>query len=74
MLITLDVDFANPFRFPPEDTEGIIVICLRRPVLPAIQAVLVGILPQLRRQSLKGTRWIAEPGRIRVHDPDQEET
>ncbi len=25
-LITLDLDFANPFRFPPEPTEGIVVV------------------------------------------------
>ena len=25
-LITLDLDFANPLRFPPGDTEGIIVV------------------------------------------------
>ena len=25
-LITLDMDFANPFRFPPEPMEGIIVV------------------------------------------------
>jgi predicted nuclease of predicted toxin-antitoxin system len=74
VLITLDLDFTNPFRFPPDDTEGIIVIRLRRPVLPAIQATLVSVLPQLKTQPLKGMLWIVEPGRIRVHDPHDEET
>ena len=52
-LITLDLDFSNPFRFPPEDTEGIIVVRPPRAVLPAIRATLLSILPQLRSQSLK---------------------
>lgn len=68
-LVTLDLDFSNPFRFPPADTEGIIVVRPPRPVLPAIRATLLSILPQLKTQTLKGALWIVEPGRIRVHDP-----
>lgn len=25
-LVTLDLDFSNPFRFPPEATAGIVVL------------------------------------------------
>ncbi len=61
MKIKLDENFdrrlapllENPFRFPPEDTEGIIVVRPPRAVLPAIRATLLSILPQLRSQSLK---------------------
>jgi predicted nuclease of predicted toxin-antitoxin system len=70
-LITLDLDFSNPVRFPPAGMEGIIVVRLRRPVLPVIQATLMSVLPQLKTQPLKGTLWIVEPGRIRVHEPQQ---
>ena len=68
-LITLDLDSSNPFRFPPADTKGIIVVRPPRPVLPAIRATLLSILPQLQTQTIKGCLWIVEPGRIRVHDP-----
>jgi predicted nuclease of predicted toxin-antitoxin system len=71
-LITLDLDFASPFRFPPFDTEGIIVVRPPRPILPAIQATLVSVLPQLKVRLLKGKLWIVEPGRIRVYDPHEE--
>ena len=71
VLITLDLDFSNPFRFPPADTEGIIVVRPSRPVLPAIRATLNSVLPRLKTQSLKGTLWIVEPGRIRVYDPNE---
>ena len=36
-LITLDLDFSNPFRFLPADTEGIIVVRPPRPVFSAIR-------------------------------------
>ncbi len=71
-LITLDLDFANPFRFPPETLEGIVVIRPRRPTLPAIRATLVSVLGELKSGSLKGMLWIVEPGRIRVHDAIRE--
>jgi predicted nuclease of predicted toxin-antitoxin system len=54
VLITLDLDFSNPFRFPPDDTEGIIVVRPPRPILPAIRSILVNVLPQLKTQPLKG--------------------
>ena len=69
-LITMDLDFANPFRFPPATTEGIIVVRPPRPVLPAIRATVASMLPYLKSQSVKGHLWIVEPARIRVHDPD----
>jgi predicted nuclease of predicted toxin-antitoxin system len=72
VLITLDLDFSNPFRFPPDETEGIVVVRPPRPVLSAVRATLVSVLPQLKSQPLKGMLWIVEPGRIRVFDPRRE--
>jgi predicted nuclease of predicted toxin-antitoxin system len=43
VLITLDLDFSDPFRLPPDDTEGIIVVRPPRPILPAIRATLVSV-------------------------------
>jgi predicted nuclease of predicted toxin-antitoxin system len=67
-LITLDMDFANPFRFPPEPLEGIVVVSPPRQILPAIRATLVSVLGELKTRPLKGMLWIVEPGRIRVYD------
>ena len=61
-LITLDLDFASPFRFPPDGTEGIIVIRPPRPVLPAIRATLESVLAELTSKRLTGVLWIVEPG------------
>ena len=71
-LISLDLDFSNPIRFPPGTTEGIIVLRPNRPVLPSIRATLKSVLPELKSRSLKGKLWIAEPGRIRVYNPTVE--
>jgi len=70
VLITLDTDFSNPFRFPPEPTEGIVVVRPPRPVLPLIRSTLMSALPELKSGSLKGRLWIVEPGRVRVYDPE----
>jgi hypothetical protein len=70
-LMTLDLDFSNPFRFPPADTEGIIVVRPPRPGLPAIRATLISIFPRLKATPPKGLLWIVEPGRIRVFDPNE---
>jgi predicted nuclease of predicted toxin-antitoxin system len=72
ILVTLDLDFSNPFRFPPATTEGIIVIRPPRPTLPRIHATLAAALPSLLRQPLQGKLWIVEPGRIRVYDPEED--
>ena len=69
VLVTLDLDFSSPIRFPPAETAGIVVVRPRRPVLPLIRATLAAAIPGLTSHSLEGRLWIVEPGRIRVYDP-----
>jgi predicted nuclease of predicted toxin-antitoxin system len=71
-LVTLDLDFSNPLRFPPGPTEGIVIVRPPRPVLPLIRATLMSALPELKSRVLRGKLWIAEPARIRVYDPADE--
>ena len=71
-LITLDLDFASPFRFPPEGNEGIVAIRPPRPVLSAIKTTLQSVPAELTSRPSTGTLWIVEPGRIRVYDPHEE--
>jgi predicted nuclease of predicted toxin-antitoxin system len=72
ILITLDLDFSNPLRFPPEKTPGIIVLRPPRPTLSLITALLSTLLPVLRAKPLDGRLWILEPGRIREYESYQE--
>jgi len=66
-LITLDLDFANPFIFEPSRYPGIAV--LRVPakasaahIYRALQTLIVG----LGRKPLSGNLWVVRTGRIRV--------
>ena len=67
-LVTLDLDFANPFRFPPENRPGIAV--LRGSAIltsTELENLMMTLLFALRDQELSGTLWIVEKGRIRVY-------
>ena len=72
-LITLDLDFSNPFRFPPETTAGIVVVRPPRPLFPLIRATLKGALAPLKTGEVRGHLWIVEPGRIRIHETQEED-
>lgn len=68
-LITLDLDFADPIRFPPTNSAGVVVLRPRRNTLSLIRETLVVMLPMLERETLEGVLWIVEPGRIRINRP-----
>ena len=70
ILITLDLDFANPLRFPPQDTAGIAVLRIpgkasHKMILELVQTLAIA----LKTMDINGKLWVVEPGRIRVHEP-----
>jgi predicted nuclease of predicted toxin-antitoxin system len=70
-LITLDLDFSNVLRFPPEKTSGIIV--LRLPQSSSIETVemfMEKLFHYLGKDTIKGTLLIIESTRIRIYTPD----
>ena len=70
-LITLDWDFAQVLRFPPDQSAGIAVLDLgARASLTSLHQRLRGLLSALETTRLAGSLWIVEPGRVRVHLPD----
>ena len=70
-LVTLDMDFSNPFLFPPDQYAGTAVIRLPRRVSPNDLYAAVGILiAALARDSIAGKLWIVERHRIRVYLPE----
>lgn len=69
-IVTLDLDFANPFRFPPALHPGIAV--LRGPPrmsLDTLHRLVATLIGALKTQPLDGHLWIVEEGRIRVFEP-----
>jgi predicted nuclease of predicted toxin-antitoxin system len=68
-LISLDLDFADVFRFPPHNTAGIVVLRLPRVASPSLLTELVrSLLAALQSASIAGQLWVVEAGRIRVYE------
>ena len=68
VLITLDHDFGQTLRFPPETTAGIVILeCRGRQSPENILARLKEFAAVLRSRPIKNELWIVEPGRVRIH-------
>jgi predicted nuclease of predicted toxin-antitoxin system len=73
-LITLDRDFGQVLRFPPEKSAGIIVLEIGpRATLQGILDRLRDLLEVVETRAVAGALWIVEPGRVRIHLRDSEE-
>jgi predicted nuclease of predicted toxin-antitoxin system len=73
VLVTLDLDFADPLRFPPAGGAGIMVLRPQRNTLALIRETLTAALPALERDQIEGALWIVEPGRLRAPRPGNAE-
>ncbi|MEO0114623.1 MAG: DUF5615 family PIN-like protein [candidate division WOR-3 bacterium] len=68
-LVTLDLDFADVTRFPPNQTKGIVVI--RLPLhssLSLLEQLVSQFLQALNQMTPDGKLWVIELGRIRIHE------
>jgi predicted nuclease of predicted toxin-antitoxin system len=73
-LVTLDHDFGQVTRFPPEKSAGVVVLEVGpRASLQSITGRLREFLAVSREHSVAGSLWIVEPGRVRIHLRDTEE-
>ncbi len=58
-LVTLDLDFSNPLRFPPEQYAGIAVLRLsRRPTPSDLDGAVQVLIAGLTLDSIVGKLWI----------------
>ncbi len=74
-LVTLDKDFANILRYPPEEFAGIVVLRLPGPLsLAAIQGALLRFARAAETRDLAGRLWIVESTQIRIFDPSEDDT
>ena len=70
-LVTLDLDFANPLLFRPEDYHGIAVIRPpHRPSAADLSECVETLIRGLARDPIEGKLWIIQKGRIRQYQPD----
>jgi predicted nuclease of predicted toxin-antitoxin system len=65
-LVTLDADFSNIFRFPPQGTAGVIRLRVFPPTEAAISALLRWALLRLKEVPLNNKLAVVEPNRIRI--------
>jgi predicted nuclease of predicted toxin-antitoxin system len=67
-LLTLDRDFGEVLRFPPESSAGIVILDIGpRATLVGLLARLNDFLAVAKTEKLQGTLWIVQPGRVRIH-------
>ncbi|OGV67207.1 MAG: hypothetical protein A3K19_26185 [Lentisphaerae bacterium RIFOXYB12_FULL_65_16] len=69
-LVTLDLDFSNPFLFNPREHAGIAV--LRPPRNPAkddLLATVRTLVQALRGDSIRGKLWSVQKARVREYLP-----
>jgi predicted nuclease of predicted toxin-antitoxin system len=68
-LVSLDLDFANPVRFPPTNTAGIAVLRVRdRPGRDDLDQVVSRLIDAVRTTDVTGRLWIVERERVRQYE------
>jgi predicted nuclease of predicted toxin-antitoxin system len=73
-LVTLDLDFSDVLRFPPQQAHGIVVIRVpRNPTLPLLEQLIRQFLKSLETMAVEKKLWIVEAGRIRIHQAEDAE-
>jgi predicted nuclease of predicted toxin-antitoxin system len=73
-MVTLDLDFSDVLRFPPQQAHGIIVIRVpHNPTLPLLEQLVRQFLQTLETMPIENKLWIVESGRIRVHQMEDAE-
>ena len=72
-LVTLDLDFANPLRFPPSAATGIIVLRIGEQQMQTnLDRCLDRLLLLLSDRAPEGRLWVVEPDRIREYKPPED--
>jgi predicted nuclease of predicted toxin-antitoxin system len=67
-LVTLDLDFSDPMRYPPREHSGVAVMRAPGKLSAATLELLFRTLANaLRSETIEGKIWIVEPGRVRIH-------
>lgn len=69
-LVTLDNDFSDIITYPPDTTEGIIVLRIKEQGKSAVMKVVRNLLARLSGNFILGQLWIVEENRIRVREKE----
>jgi predicted nuclease of predicted toxin-antitoxin system len=66
VLLTLDADFANLVRFPPDQTKGIVRLKVHPPTEQAIADVLRRALLLVQNVDLSGRLAVVDRDKVRI--------
>jgi predicted nuclease of predicted toxin-antitoxin system len=70
ILVTLDLDFANPITYDPRATSGIAVLRMSRNPAPSeLTAAVATLLRAFTEHAIEKSLWIVRHDRIRVWQP-----
>ena len=67
-LVTLDLDFSNVLRYPPEKTPGVVVFRGPDDLFPTVKILMQTLIEALTSENPAGHVWIVELGRVRIHE------
>jgi len=67
-LVTLDLDFSNILRYPPENTPGIIVLRGPDDLFPTVRVIVETLVNALINENPSQPLWIVEVDRVRIHE------
>ena len=65
-IVTLDTDFMDVRRYPPEHYAGILVLRPHRQTVPRILNLTRRFVGLLSTEPLRGKLWIVDEGRVRI--------
>ena len=72
-LVTLDLDFADPFHFDPKLSAGTAVLRLpKRPTPNDIVAVVAVLITALESHPIEGQLWVVQLGGVRRYLPRED--
>lgn len=72
-IVTLDLDFSNPFRFKPADYSGIVVLRLPgKATYSDLKDAILTLIEALKLNDVTGQLWTIQRGRLRIYQPKTE--
>jgi predicted nuclease of predicted toxin-antitoxin system len=71
-LVTMDLDFSDVTRFPPDQSAGIAVVRIpHNPTLTLLEQSIRLFLTMLIQTPIENNLWIVETTRIRIHQSEK---
>ena len=70
-LLTLDTDFTDIRKYPPEDYFGLIIFRLKKQDKPYVLAIINRLMELFQKEPLEHHLWIVEEERIRISGRDK---